>query len=185
MPKQRVVRHEVVQPLDTSYRLIPLTQGQNAIVDALDFEWLSKYNWYAQWCECTQSFYARRHLPTTNEKRPILPMHREILGCSPAEEGDHKNHDTLDNRRNNLRKCTRAENIRNREMHRCNKSGFKGVSRVRNGRGTLCSTWRAVIRKDRKRVHIGCFATAKEAAAAYDQAAKTYFGDFAHVNFQS
>lgn len=43
--KRHVKRHEVVQPLNESYRLIPLTQGQNAIVDVNDFGRLSKWNW--------------------------------------------------------------------------------------------------------------------------------------------
>ena len=59
MPKLRVKRHAVTQPLDQSYRLIPLTQGQNAIVDVEDFEWLDQWNWCAQWTG--RHFYAVRH----------------------------------------------------------------------------------------------------------------------------
>jgi hypothetical protein len=62
MPHKRsaVKRHAVTQPLDTSYRYIPLTRNLNAIVDADDFDWLSKWNWHAVWNPCTKSFYATR-----------------------------------------------------------------------------------------------------------------------------
>ena len=60
MPKKRSVkRHSVTQPSDTSYRLIPLTQGQNAIVDAEDFHRISKYHWLATKVR-DGNFYAKR-----------------------------------------------------------------------------------------------------------------------------
>ncbi len=58
MPKRRMKRHAVTQPLDPSYRLIPLTQHQNAIVDTADFDWLSQWNWHANLCD--KGFYVRR-----------------------------------------------------------------------------------------------------------------------------
>src|SRR5882762_1985840 len=103
--RHRVSRHEVTQPLDESYRLIPLTQGQNAIVDAADFEWLSKWNWQAQWDEHTKGFYARRALYGGG----AVIMHR-LIYKSPCKQVDHKNHNTLDNRKLNLRGCNQQEN---------------------------------------------------------------------------
>src|SRR5712664_3456881 len=119
--KIRVKRHAVTQPLDTSYRLIPLTQGQNAIVDLEDFEWLSQWNWCADWNSCTRSFYAQRR---GNNRKTTL--HRCILKCKHGEEGDHKNGDTLDHRRKNLRKCNRSQNMQNKTKLRINTSGYKG-----------------------------------------------------------
>src|SRR5258706_13665947 len=66
MPKPRVVRHEVTQPLNESYRLIPLTQNQNAIVDVEDFEWLSQWYWMAMFSPEADTFYVIRR---SNGKR--------------------------------------------------------------------------------------------------------------------
>src|SRR5208282_6043600 len=161
MPKRRVRRHEVTQPPNESYRLIPLTQNQNAIVDSADFEWLSQWNWYAHWNPHTRSFYARRN-SRINGKKGILRMHRILLCCGPNEEGDHHNHDTLDNRRENLRRCTRLENAKNIRTPATNTSGYKGV--YRSG-----ARWRVMIRVNRKLVHYGRFSTAENAARAYNE----------------
>ena len=167
--KRPVKRHEVVQPLDQSYRLIPLTQGQNAIVDAADFDWLSQWSWYAYWSKGTRTFYAVRGCPCR------VLMHREILSCAPGEVGDHKNHDTLDNRRENLRKCDRPRNSRNRFRKRNTISGFKGVRKS-------LGKWQALMGNG-GHVYLGTYETAEEAAQAYDKAAKAMYGDFAQLNF--
>jgi hypothetical protein len=171
--KYRVKRHTVVQPLEESYRLIPLTQGQNAIVDTADFEWLGRWNWVAKWNGHTRSFYV--------ERRGNIRMHRLILDCKSGEQGDHRNHDTLDNRRGNLRKCTQADNSHNQPKRRNNKSGFKGVSYY--GWHRITPKWLACIKPNSKSISIGYFDTPEEAARAYDKVAKKLFGEFAHLNF--
>lgn len=171
MPKYRVLRHEIVQPLDQSYRFIPLTQGQNAIVDANDFEWLSTFAWYADFDKT--GFYAKYG------HRNAVRMHRLILGCKKGEFADHINGDTLDNRRENLRKCSQLENAKNRKKHRKTKSAFKGICQdMKTGR------WRVRIAiAPKKRVNVGYFVTQEEAARAYDVAAKIHYGEFASLNF--
>jgi AP2 domain len=152
--------------------LIPLTQGQNAIVDASDFDWLSQWKWWACWSSLTRSFYA---VGWINKKR--TRMHRLILGCVKRERCDHRNRDTLDNRRQNLRKATHAENIRNRQRQKNNTSGFKGVTW-----DEYWGKWRVRIGYAGRRIHIGRFQSAKEAAHAYDDAAKKLHGEFACLN---
>ena len=170
--KCRVKRHTVVQPLDQSYRLIPLTQGKSCIVDAEDFKWLSAYNWCASKGN-NGRFYAVRKC-----KKKTTCMHRQILGCKPDEQADHRNNDGLDNRRINLRKCTHAENERNRGKTQRNSSGFKGVHWFRPTR-----QWRAAIQSDGKMQHIGLFKKVEDAARAYDKKARELHGSFAHTNF--
>jgi hypothetical protein len=94
-------RHEVIQPLDTSYRLIPLTQNQTAIVDVSDYEYLNQWNWHAQYSKAVKGFYAVRWM----EGGGTLQMSRAILGLQYGNptEADHRSGNTLDNRRDNLR----------------------------------------------------------------------------------
>lgn len=159
-------RHSVTQPLDESYRLIPLTQGQNAIVDAADFEWLSQWNWFAALVKSTGSFYAKRG--------KNIFLHQVLLGIKGV---DHKNNNTLDNRRENLRPCSQAQNSANAKKSRRGNI-YKGASFHKRQR-----MWNSHIRIGRKLHHLGSFKTAEEAARAYDAAAKEKFGEFAHLNF--
>ncbi len=167
---RRVKRHAVTQPLDKPYRYIPLTQGKVALVDERDFEWLSQWNWYAHWKKTDKTFYARR-----SSQAGTVQMHRVILNCDSSEETDHRNHDGLDNRRNNLRKCSSSKNAMNRRIGSRNTSGFKGVYWQKG--------WRARIDINGYLKHLGRFPSAKLAAHAYDAAARRYFGQFAWLNF--
>jgi hypothetical protein len=172
---RRVKRHAVTQPSDPSYRFIPLTQGQNAIVDTGDFEWLSKWNWFAWWSADTKSFYAMRH-PTKSDQ---LQMHNVILGIQPGERGDHINRNTLDNRRNNLRKATHGQNQHNQRKRCNNSSGYIGVSWDKRK-----NKWRAYVSLNRKQTFLGYFDSAEQAAHARDDAATKMHGQFASLNFQ-
>jgi hypothetical protein len=147
--------------------LLPLTQKQFAIVDDTDLPLLSKCKWHAVWSPCTKSFYA-----AGRQNGKYISMQVFILGS----QADHKNHDTLDNRRDNLRKCTQAQNLRNQRLRKDNKSGYKGVSWH-----TRANRWRVTIQGK----YVGNFIRLKEAAHAYDEAAKLHFGEFAHLNFPS
>jgi hypothetical protein len=174
MPKRRVRRHEVIQPLDQSYRLIPLTQGQNAIVDTEDFERLTTHNWYASWNPCTESFYAFTWNGTLGRKQPMP----DVI-CNEDGPYDHRNFNTLDNRKENLRQCSRTENNRNRPARQDCSSGFKGV-----GLDKRRNVWRARIVVNKVEMWLGYFSDPKEAARAYDEAAKLHYGEFASLNFQ-
>lgn len=157
--------------------LISLTQGQFAIVDATDFEWLSRWKWNAYWDCTTRSFYAQRNIRDASGKRGTISLHRQILGLEKGDsrQGDHINHNTLDNRRGNLRIASSRENQRNRGKRRDNSSGFKGVVRHRNGK------WMSRIRIAERRIYLGVFDTPELAHAAYAAAAAQYHGEFARV----
>lgn len=183
MPKCRVTRHSVTQPTNESYRLIPLTRNQNAIVDKEDFEWLSQWNWCAKWSERPKTFYATRGIrPPENGRRGthqhVIKMHREILQCAPGEQTDHINGNGLDNRRANLRKCSIAQNNLNRPGNDVSVSGYKGV--CKSNRPGRRKRWLARINEK----FIGMFNTPEEAARAYDEAAKKLHGEFAFLNFK-
>lgn len=118
-------------PSTPLYREIQLTQGQVALVSEHRFEELNSFKWYARWDPAMMSFYAERAISKGKGRQSKLHMHRVILGLAHGDKrhGDHKNHDTLDNRDENLRIATRSENLCNRGACINNRSGFKGVYR--------------------------------------------------------
>ena len=91
---------------------------------------------------------------------------------------DHINGDGLDNRKQNLRICTHAENLRNRRLGKNNTSGYKGVSWHK-----LHKLWYAHISHNKKLMSLGYFKDKEEAAKAYDRKAIELFGEFAKLNF--
>jgi hypothetical protein len=156
-------------------KLIALSQDKFAIVDAEDYEWLSKYKWCASRKE--RVFYARRNERWT--RRQII-MHRFILNAPKGLFVDHINHNGLDNRRSNLRLCTRAENNRNRRPNiQPNQwSKYKGVSFDKKR-----EVFRAFIYRNKKQYYLGSFKNDTDAAKAYDKKARELFGEFAYLNF--
>ena len=153
-------------------RTIPLTQGQVAIVDDEDFDWLNQYKWHAE--KMRGRYYAARYLKG-NKK---MLMHREIMNAPKGVIIDHINGSSLENRRKNLRPCTIKENQRNRVSQKNSSSRFKGVCWHKNRK-----KWQAEIRCEDKFIYLGSFDNEIEAAKAYDKKAKELFGDFAKTNF--
>lgn len=153
-------------------RQIPLSQGKIALVDDADYERVSKHKWYAN--KDLNNYYAKRWSPTQNGKRRIIWMHRFIMSAPEGIEVDHVNLVTLDNRKCNLRLCTRFQNARNQTLSSANTSGFKGVRFDKNRR-----KWRAEIYIHCERLFLGNFETRDAAVATYRQAALKYHGTFA------
>jgi hypothetical protein len=158
-------------------KLIPLTRGQFAKVDDSDFAWLSQYRWRARWHNGTRSFYAVRSTKTVNGYRTAIPMHREILGLKTKDGniGDHRDHDTLNNQRLNLRVATHSQNSCNKRRSIRNSTGFKGVSLSRGKR------YQVHICVEGKKRFLGIYQDSQSAYAAYCAAAKEEHGEFAHL----
>ena len=158
-------------------KIIPLTRGYSAIVDDDDYERLSQHKWYVEirGTKTKPAIYAARSIYVEKKKKNIY-MHRVILGTPKGVLTDHKNHNGLDNRKENLRCCTRHQNTMNRRMHG-NKNGYKGVFKAsKHG-------YRAAIGVNGKTKYIGMYRSARLAAEAYDQIASKEFGEFAKLNF--
>jgi len=128
------------------------------------------------------TFYARRNLPRrVDGSRPTaLLLHREITSCPKGMRIDHRNHNGLDNRRENLRVATASENMMNRGKTRQNSTGYKGVYKTGD---SMLNPYNAKIQKDKKVYCLGHYKTAEEAARVYDKKAIELFGEFAVLNF--
>ncbi len=105
-------------------------------------------------------------------------LHRVVLGVDdPKQRIDHITGDKLDARRENLRRCTNAENIRNSAKRSVSStSPYKGVHRLANGQ------WRASIMVDYQKFNLGNYDDPDDAGYIYDQFALALFGDYARCN---
>lgn len=156
---------------------IPLTQGMVAIVGDTDYDSLSQFRWYtSKW---GNTYYAMRHSRMSESMPEIILMHRIILNAPKGIQIDHINRNGLDNRRANLRFCTRSENAMHQRIHSDNRTGFKGVILLKR---TLQKPYIARIWINNKQFHLGCHHTAEAAARAYDLAAVKHYGEFALTN---
>jgi len=118
------------------------------------------------------------HSPSQRKEKAL---HRLIMKPAPGLVVDHISGETLDNRRSNLRVCTNAENSRNSQRIYTSKTGYKGVHSA-SANGSFLP-WRARIKHNYKEIQLGTFATKEEAALAFDNASRKYFGEFARLNF--
>lgn len=150
-------------------KLIYLTQGKVAEVDDENYYLLNKYKWQAQ--KGRYTYYAKR---VGAGKERIL-MHREILNLTKKEFCDHKDGNGLNNKIDNLRRCTNSENQKNKRGW--GKSKYKGVCWIKKNK-----KWMSYISINKKRVYLGLFCTEKEAAVEYNKSASLNHGEFAKLN---
>jgi hypothetical protein len=157
-------------------KTITLTKGQVALVDDEDFEELNQFRWHVRWERGVRSYYVQRKIRLPNGKQAAEHMHRRILGLQSGDKrhGDHINHDTLDNRRANLRIApTFSDSIANRRKHRDNQSGFKNVYWHKYRR-----KFAALVCRNGKQRYVGYFNTAIEAHEAAVAAGRQLHGEF-------
>ena len=153
---------------------IPLTKGKEALVDDQDYDHLMQWKWFFS------GGYARRSTYPYGRGRPIqVAMHKEVsqrkgLRC---KEVDHIDRNGLNNTRGNLRPATRRQQAMNRGLRKDDTSGYKGVCwHQKTGK------WAASIMHNGRREHMATFVDPKRAAAAYNERALEYFGEFAQLN---
>lgn len=151
---------------------IQLTQGKVALIDDEDYARVMQFKWHAS--QIRGKWYAS----TTGEGDKTFYLHRLIMNAPSGVQVDHENNNGLDCRRQNLRIASALENQSNRGMQKNNTSGFKGVTYDDRRR-----KYQARIQTRGKKLHIGYYATAEQAARAYDKFALVLHGEFANTNF--
>lgn len=158
-------------------KIIKLTQGYTSTIDDEDEEKVEKHSWCVQqYKDKTRNtkIYAKCSMKGTQ-----ITLHRFILNPPKGIYIDHINGDGLDNRRSNLRFCTKQDNAANRPKDRIKgaTSIFKGVYKNKNS-----GKWIARITVKDKGIYLGCFSVEIDAARAYNEAAIKYFGKFSCLN---
>ncbi len=149
---------------------ILITRGQIVIVDEQDYEELSKYKWYL-----IDGFAARTI--KKDDKRTTIYMHRVIMDAPMGVSVYHINHNKLDNQRENLRLVKGSARMHRRPSVK-HSSKYRGVYWCKDKR-----KWIAEIKVYKKQIRLGRFEVEKDAAIAYDEAARKYYGSLARTNF--
>lgn len=153
-------------------KLIPIATGEFAIVDDQDYDALVQYRWVLVGeNKCVYRFFKEQRVAYgVAMTAMIMNDYRHVY--------DHRDRNTLNNQRNNIRLCTHSQNMANRKKMKDCTSDYKGVTfHAPNGK------WRARISKDGKLISLGCHVTEEDAVRAYDEAALRLFGEFALLNF--
>jgi hypothetical protein len=159
---------------------IPVGRCDKTIVDAIDAD-LAQFKWHAL---KDRGYPARpyRWLDRQNKSTSVL-LYRVVMErmigrpLMSHEQVDHIDNDPLNNRRNNLRLATQAQNNRN-ARRQTGSTGLRGVTYRGPGR------YYARIHHCGVEIHLGVFQTAIEAHEAYKEAARKYHGEFAYINQQ-
>lgn len=155
---------------------IELTDGKYAEIDEIDWDLVHWYKWFL--VKGRDTYYARAYIKGSGrENQRRIYMHRLILNVPDDVLVDHRDGNGLMNRRYNLRLCSNTENAQNTPGRPGHSSQFKGVFR-RSGE----EQWNACIVVDGKTLNLGQFLEEKNAALAYNKAAKLHFGRFAWLN---
>lgn len=154
---------------------IPLTQGKVALVDDEDYDRVSRHKWCIDKRGHTSyAILSSKHKGGHATRR----MHSYIIGDIEGMMIDHINSNGLDNRKVNLRHCTRSQNMANQRSRVDTSSVYKGIWWRKDN-----NKWRVRIVKDGVKHNLGNFICEIEAAKAYDKAAREHFGEFARLNF--
>jgi hypothetical protein len=150
---------------------IKLSQGYTALVDDEDYERVSMFMWSANVTPYT--VYGQRF---SHDKKTSVMLHRFIMDAPKGKDVAHLDNNGLNCQRYNMRITTRKLNSAGSPRRKGNKTGYRGVFKDHN-------RWVASIRGlDGKKMAIGRFNTAEEAAKAYNDHAKAYHGEFAILN---
>ena len=160
-------------------KYVTATDGSVSLVSPKDYAYLQNFVWRVD----VKGYFCAR-----SSRLRMNRVVAERAGMDMSGPIDHKNRNKADNRRSNLRPATNGKNRANSKLNANSKSGFKGVhlrkrrDRISNRKvrsDCLGNRWTAQINVNGKKLWLGDFPTPEEAHAAYAQAARKHFGEFA------
>lgn len=148
------------------------------IIDKEDITKCEEYNW--ELCKSHRNvegknwgtYYYAYSSKTKKHPKQIL-LHRLVTDCPKGFDVDHIDKNTYNNRKSNLRICTRSENLCNRKMQINNSSGVVGVTWSKKD-----NKWMAYIMLHKKFINLGYFTDINKAAKVRKQVEQKYFGEF-------
>lgn len=147
---------------------------KEVLIDDEDYDKIKGYIWHIY--KRPYTFYCGTFYKIDGKQKTI-DLHRFLTNCPKGFDVDHINRDGLDNRRSNLRICTRSQNIQNQKIHKDNRYGARGLYWDKSRK-----KWQVRICINYKTIHIGRFENKEDAINAYNEAAKKYHGEFARVS---
>jgi len=145
------------------------------LIDDCDYVLLVSNKWHK--LTVGNCNYAATYIVLPDGSRKQELMHRIILKPFKGWEVDHIDGNGLNNQRGNLRICKHRNNQMNRRKHIIGTSQYKGVSWDKDKQ-----RWRASISVNGKRRRLGSYKKEKDAASAYNKAAKLIYGEYANLN---
>ena len=163
-------RNKIIIDGDIAYIILTNRKGElvaKAIIDAADASKVVKlgYRWLPYWSKSTNQYFV-----AAKTKEGTIQLHRYILDAPDGLEVDHINHNSLDNRRSNLRLCTTAQNSQNRSgAYGTSKTGIRGVSWYAPG-----NKWRATITVNYKQISLGYYDNIQAAKKAAEKGRAKY-----------
>lgn len=165
---------------------LQLQNGMITEIDDEDYDKISGITWRAQKAYKDNWYVvgALRGFKLKSGSQKIVKLHRVVMGATDrSQEVDHRDHNTLNNKKSNLRICTKSQNQCNRAGVASHKNGsdYVGVF-VRPWKNGIRNSYRAGLRVNRRWITIGTFHDEKSAAIAYNEAASKHFGEFACLN---
>lgn len=154
---------------------VACTKGYTTMFSPEDLAIVSENDWstLAPGRKGSKRRYAHRRAWTKDEDY----LHRAIMKSPKGMQVDHRDGNTMNNRRGNLRECTNAQNQMSKRDTGRAPGKYRGVYRAESG------GWFASICKDQAQQYLGTYSTDVDAALAYDAAARKLFGEFARPNF--
>lgn len=147
-----------------------LTVGnKNVLIDDEDFEVVSQYKWFINKDSGKNLFYVRSTRAINGVRG--MRLHRLLTNATTGTVVDHINHNTMDNRKSNLRVLpNNRANLLNRKINSNNKSGLRGVRWVKRD-----NKWRAEITVDGKSLYLGSSLDKYRCSEMYEKAREKFY----------